>query len=67
MYAIGINDAGHIVGNFQDSTTNHGFLASPIPEPKSLLLFGFGFGLATLAVIRRRKGAEVRGIRRPHE
>ncbi|WP_365725353.1 PEP-CTERM sorting domain-containing protein [Nitrosomonas sp.] len=43
------------MGNFQDSTTAHGFLASPIPEPKSLPLFGFG--LATLAVIRRRKGA----------
>ncbi|MBY0474538.1 MAG: PEP-CTERM sorting domain-containing protein [Nitrosomonas sp.] len=53
--AQGINNTGQIVGNFQDSTTAHGFLASPIPEPKSLPLFGFG--LATLAVIRRRKGA----------
>jgi len=47
-YASGINDAGEIVGSYTDANFGlHGFLASAIPEPSSLTLFGLG----TLVVI----------------
>jgi probable HAF family extracellular repeat protein len=59
--ARGINDAGQIVGTFENnpgSTPDRGFLATPIsqvPEPSTLALLGvgmFGFGL-----LRRRRNA----------
>lgn len=37
----GINDAGQIVGDFVDANgADHGFLATPVPEPGSFLLAG---------------------------
>lgn len=43
--ADGINNVGQIVGEYAGGIT-HGFLATPVavvPEPSTLLLFGFGF------------------------
>jgi hypothetical protein len=37
--AFGINDAAQIVGDFHDATGDHGFLATPVPEPATLLAF----------------------------
>src|SRR5262249_51519462 len=42
-FPFGINDAGQIVGSFSDTTilpSPHGFLATPVPEPATWLLFG---------------------------
>src|SRR6266853_2608707 len=36
--AAGINDAGQIDGVFVNSTGQHGFLATPVPEPATLTL-----------------------------
>jgi probable HAF family extracellular repeat protein len=45
-YATGINDAGQIVGWYGDSAGVHGFLATPVPEPSTLLLLAAAtFGL----------------------
>jgi probable HAF family extracellular repeat protein len=40
----GINNAGQMVGTFQDSTSfnRHAFLATPVPEPDSSVLFAWG-------------------------
>jgi probable HAF family extracellular repeat protein len=52
--ASGINNAGEIVGTYVDAGgRQHGFLATPTPEPSTLLLLSAG----TLPVIgwsRRR-------------
>ena len=57
-FAFGINDAGQIVGFFDDSTGRHGFLATPtavlLPEPSTLTLLSVGMGLTVLCVMRRR-------------
>jgi probable HAF family extracellular repeat protein len=41
--AYGINDLGQIVGLYSDASGQyHGFLATPIPEPSTLLLLAIG-------------------------
>jgi probable HAF family extracellular repeat protein len=41
--AFGINDAGQIVGDYMDTGGNeHAFLATPVPEPSTLLLLSIG-------------------------
>jgi probable HAF family extracellular repeat protein len=54
--ANGINDAGDIVGVYFDASGNeHGFLATPVPEPSTLLLLTIGtLGVIGWAWWRRR-------------
>jgi hypothetical protein len=41
----GINDSGQLVGFYSDGTNVNGFLATPAPEPSTLLLIPLGLGL----------------------
>jgi probable HAF family extracellular repeat protein len=42
-FAEGINNLGQIVGDYLDGSGNrHGFLATPVPEPSTLLLLAVG-------------------------
>ena len=50
----GINDAGQIVGFYADSSGEHGFLATPIPEPAALLLLPLGLAGIIFLIVRRR-------------
>jgi hypothetical protein len=52
--AYGINNAGQIVGTYEDPTGTHGFVASAVPEPCSLFLVGSSLAVAAGAVARRR-------------
>jgi probable HAF family extracellular repeat protein len=45
--AVSINNDGQVVGFYQDASGYHGFLATPVPEPSTLLLLAIG----TLGVI----------------
>ena len=62
----GINDAGQIVGDFTDSgsSTNHGFLATPlaVPEPSSLALMLAAGATGLLYRVRPRQGKKVSGL-----
>ena len=48
-----INDLGQITGSGTISGQTHAFLLTPVPEPSSFALIGFG--LATLAVFGRQR------------
>jgi hypothetical protein len=50
--AIGINNAGQIVGECVVGGTEIGFLATPVPEPGTLLLLGAELG--GLVAVRAR-------------
>jgi hypothetical protein len=55
----GINDRGQITGYYFDANDiAHGFIATPVPAPPSLALFGVG--IATLAAWRWARGAQRR-------
>jgi hypothetical protein len=54
----GINDNGQLVGFYSDGTNVNGFLATPTPEPTSLLLCGAG--LLGVALYRRKRRCEHR-------
>src|SRR5205807_84330 len=54
--ALGINDSGQIVGIYQDAgDAFHGFLATPVPEPSTLLLLGIG-GIGLIGWTLQRSG-----------
>ncbi len=56
-HANGINDSGQIVGEFADAQSiGHGFLATPVPEPRSLLVLA-GCLISLVALARHRREA----------
>lgn len=52
-FATGINNAGEVVGYYNDITGDHGFIATPVPEPGSLALVAAG-GAVMAGIARRR-------------
>ena len=59
-FLTGINDNGQIVGYYQDAEQNvHGFIgnmqsSTPVPEPGTMLLLGFGLAGVAVASCRGR-------------
>jgi probable HAF family extracellular repeat protein len=57
-YAYGINDLGQVVGQyFADDGIYHGFVATPVPEPSSLLMSSLCVFAGLAAWLRRRRSA----------
>jgi probable HAF family extracellular repeat protein len=56
--ASAINNDSEIVGNYlgADGTTRHGFLATPVPEPSTILLLAIGTLGVVAWVWQRRRG-----------
>ncbi len=66
-YASGINDAGQFVGTYTDSAgVQHGFLATPVPEPAPLALFALGV-TTVVGMIRLKRSTHRRQIARHTE
>jgi PEP-CTERM motif len=55
--ALGINDAGELVGFYADVSGLHGLLATTIPEPSTLTLLGVGSLSLIYLICRRREKA----------
>jgi hypothetical protein len=53
--AFGINDSGQIVGRFEATDGDHGFLATPVPEPPGLLTLATSLVTLSAAVWRRKR------------
>ena len=51
--AWGINDAGQITGYGLIGGETHAFLLTPVPEPATLVLIGFGAAALAIRRIRR--------------
>jgi hypothetical protein len=56
----GINNRGQLAGTYRDGTGAHGFLATPVPEPPTWLLWGSGLLLAGAARSLRSEQRERR-------
>jgi uncharacterized membrane protein len=65
--ATGINDLGQIVGTYFADGHEHGFLATPIPEPVPFLLLTFGLTLMTAAGRPYAARRQRRGSRSPRD
>jgi hypothetical protein len=49
------------VGDYDDASGGHGFLATPVPEPGTLTLTVFGIGLIGHAWQQRKRQAVTKG------
>jgi hypothetical protein len=49
----GVNGAGQLLGWYTDSTGDHGFVATPMPDPTTLGLAGIC--LTGLGIVARRR------------
>jgi hypothetical protein len=56
-FGEGLNNVGQVVGYFTDASgVTHGFIASSVPEPSTLI--GFTSGLIALGLWARRRGGQ---------
>jgi hypothetical protein len=55
----GINNFGQLVGHYGDASGSlHGFLATPVPEPSTLLLLGIAAASVACGMWRQKNGIE---------